>query len=87
MHPVQREMPRAESILRKVICQDIPELTVCRVKAQRGTVFLFNRGGTVEHSFIPNAELICVGDGVFLLNAECKMQNAEWAGKASETKK
>ena len=83
MYPVQRETPCAESVLRKVLCQDIPELTVCCVKASSGA-FMFNRGGTVEFILHPQCKSFCVGDEAFFINAECRVQNAEWREKLRE---
>lgn len=71
MYPVQRETPRAESVLRKVLCQDIPELTVCCVKASSGTV-MSNRGGTVEFMLHPQCEGIV--DGAFSFNSKFAIQ-------------
>ncbi len=65
-------MPRAESILRKDFCQDIPELTVCRVKAKRGTALSVQSGWYRGAELHPQCEFFCVGDGAFFI--KCKMQ-------------
>ena len=56
-------------------------MSVCRVKASSGALYVLNRGGTVEFQLHPQCESVV--DGAFLMqNAECRIAGRHCRGGA-----